>query len=299
MTTVQPEQTNLRYPLTWEANLLVVAVSILVLIGGAAVTAFGLMVTMIFAQAFVILPALLWIAVRRLPVRGTLRLYPIDWRIAMWSAFIGLACWPVVAGMATLIEQGLALIGPGPQIPYPTGRVESVIYALVLIVLAPMTEEPLFRGFVLRAWLRRGTALGLVLSGFLFASFHFQLAALVPLTFLGITLGLLVHRSNSLYASMIAHACYNTVGTLFIIIPSLRETPEWSLIIAGAIALPIAVLLLWAFARRFRTSAEVSLARESSPRVWTVLSLLAVLGISGLVAVGELFLRLSPNRVGP
>lgn len=296
---MQPKERNLRYPLTWEANLLVVAVSILVLIGGAAVTAFGLMATMIAAQAFVILPALLWIAIRRFPLRATLRLFAIDWRIALWSALIGLACWPVVAGMATLIEQGLARIGPGPQMPYPTGPVESVIYGLVLIILAPMTEEPVFRGFVLSAWLRRGTALGLVLSGFLFASFHFQLAALAPLTVLGITLGLLVHHSNSLYASLIAHACYNTVGALFIIIPALRETPERFLIIAGVSALPIAVLLVWAFVRRFPSSVEATHARESSPWVWTVLSFLAVLGIAGLVAVGELFLRLSPNGAGP
>jgi hypothetical protein len=137
------------------------------------------------------------------------------------------------------------------------------------------------------------------MSGFLFALFHFQLAALIPLTFLGIALGLLVHRSNSLYASMIAHACYNTIGTLFIVIPSLRETPEWSLIIVGAIALPIAFLLLWAFVRRFPTSAEASLPPESSRWVWTILSLLVVLGISGLIAVGELSLRLSPNLVSP
>ena len=296
---MKSEQTNLRYPLTWEANLLVFAASILVLIGGATASAFGLIATMLFAQAFVILPTLLWIAIRRLPVRTILRLHPIDWRTAMWSALIGLACWPVVAGMSTLIEQGLSLIGPGPQIPYPTGLVESVMYAACLIILAPVTEEPVFRGFVLRAWLRHGTVIGLVLSGFLFASFHFQLASLIPLTFLGIALGLLVHRNNSLYSSVIAHACYNTAGTLFMITPSLRETPEWLLIIAGAIALPIAVLLLWAFTRRFSASAEDSLVRESSSWVWTVLSLLAVLGISGLVALGELFLRLSPNLVGP
>ena len=34
---MQSEQTNLRYPLTWEANLLVAAVIVLILIGGAAV----------------------------------------------------------------------------------------------------------------------------------------------------------------------------------------------------------------------------------------------------------------------
>lgn len=296
---MQADQASLRYPLTWEANLLVVAVLILVLMGGAAVAAFGLTATMIFAQAFVILPAVLWIAIRRLPVRATLRLHPINWRTAMWSSLIGLACWPVVAGSSTLIERGLALIGPGPQMPYPTGLGESVLYALVLIVLAPVTEEPVFRGFVLTAWLRRGTAWGLALSGFLFAIFHFQLAALVPLTFLGIALGLLVKGSNSLYSSMIAHACYNTVGTLFMIFPSLRETHELSVIIAGAIALPLTVWLLWAFARRFPTSREVSLARESSPRVWTVLSLLVAVGISGLVAAAELFLRLAPDLAVP
>ncbi|MEW6403129.1 MAG: type II CAAX endopeptidase family protein [Chloroflexota bacterium] len=273
--------------------------SILVLISGAAAGAIGLMATMLFAQASVILPALLWIAIRRWPVRTTLRLHPIDWRTAMWSVLIGLACWPVVAGMSALIEQGLSLIGPGPQIPYPTGLVESVIYAVVLIILAPLTEEPVFRGFVLGAWLRCGTVMGLALSGFLFASFHFQLAALIPLTFLGVALGLLVHRSNSLYSSMIAHAAYNTAGTLFIFTPSLREAPERLLMIAGVIALPIAVLLLWAFTRRFPPSAEDSLARESSPWAWTVLSLLAVLGISGLIALGELYLRLSPNLVVP
>lgn len=295
---MQSEQANLRYPLTWEANLLVAVVIVIILIGGAASLVVGL-IAILIAQAFVILPAALWIAIRRYPVRATLRLYPINGRIVMWSALIGLVCWPVVAGMATLFEQGFALIGPGPQITYPTGWVESVFYALYLIVLAPITEEPVFRGFVLSAWLRRGTALGLVISGFLFALIHFHLAALLPLTFLGIALGLLVLRSNSLYASLIAHACYNTIGALFIIIPSLREPPEGPMIIVGAIALPIAVLLLWAFARRFPTSAEVSLPRESSHWVWTILSLLAVLAISGLTSVGELFLRLSPSLVSP
>ncbi|MGC9399264.1 MAG: CPBP family intramembrane glutamic endopeptidase [Anaerolineae bacterium] len=280
---MQSEKSNLRYPLTWEANLLVAVVSILVLIGSAMGMVFGLAGTLIFAQAFVIVPALLWIAIRRLPVRTTLRLNPVDGRIAVWSMLIGLACWPVVAGMASLIEQGLALIGPNPQITYPTGLVESVIYAFVLIVLAPVSEEPVFRGFVLRAWLRRGTTLGLVLCGLLFASFHFQLAAFVPLTFWGFVLGLLVHRSNSLYAAMIAHACYNTVGTLFIIVPSLRDI-TWPLVIVGAITLPITIWLLWSFARRFPVS-EAPLAREDSPWIWTVLSLLAVLAITGLVAV--------------
>lgn len=292
------EQTSLRYPKTWEANLMVAIVSILVLMGSALGVAFGILPIMIATQLLVILPGLLWIAARRLPFRATLRLYPVGWQTAVWSALVGLVCWPVVAGMSTLVEQGLSLIGPGPEIPRPTGIVESVIYVFVLILLAPITEEPIFRGFVLRAWLRRGTALGLVLSGVLFASFHFQLASLIPLTFLGVALGLLALRSNSLYSSVIAHICYNTIGTLFLVIPTLYETSEWLIIGAGMIATPLAILLLWAFTRRFPVPAEALLPSETSSWVWTILSLLVALGIGGLIAIGEVFLRLSPNLAG-
>ena len=292
------EQTSLRYPKTWEANLMVAIVSILVLMGSALGVAFGILPIMIATQLLVILPGLLWIAARRLPFRATLRLYPVGWQTAVWSALVGLVCWPVVAGMSTLVEQGLSLIGPGPEIPRPAGIVESVIYAVVLILLAPITEEPIFRGFVLRAWLRRGTALGLVLSGVLFASFHFQLASLIPLTFLGVALGLLALRSNSLYSSVIAHICYNTIGTLFLVIPTLYETSEWLIIGAGIIATPLAILLLWAFTRRYPVPAEALLPSETSSWVWTILSLLVALGIGGLIAIGEVFLRLSPNLAG-
>ena len=292
------EQSSPRYPMTWEANLMVAIVSILVLIGSALGVAFGILPIMIATQLLVILPGLLWIAARRLPFRVTLRLYPVGWQTAVWSALVGLVCWPVVAGMSTLVEQGLLLIGPGPEIPRPAGIVESVIYAVVLILLAPITEEPIFRGFVLRAWLRRGTALGLVLSGVLFASFHFQLASLIPLTFLGVALGLLALRSNSLYSSVIAHICYNTIGTLFLVIPTLYETSEWIIIGAGIIATPLAILLLWAFTRRYPVPAEALLPSETSSWVWTILSLLVALGIGGLIAIGEVFLRLSPNLAG-
>jgi membrane protease YdiL (CAAX protease family) len=55
----------------------------------------------------------------------------------------------------------------------------------------------------------------------LFAAFHFELAALIPVTFFGIGLGLLVQRSNSLFSSVVAHMSYNVVGTLYLVIPGL------------------------------------------------------------------------------
>jgi hypothetical protein len=60
MAIVQPEQTEPKSPLPWEANLLVVAVLILVLVGGAAASALGLVATMLVTQAVLVLPALAW-----------------------------------------------------------------------------------------------------------------------------------------------------------------------------------------------------------------------------------------------
>lgn len=291
--------TRIRYPMTWEANLLVAGLLTMILVLSAGAAALGLPIVLILSfQALIIVPGLLWIAIRRLSLRETLRLHPIGWRMALWSALIGLVCWPVVAGMACLFDRILSLIGPGPEFPWPTGLLESAVYALVFIVLAPITEEPIFRGFVLGAWLRRGTVPGLVLAGFLFALLHAQITLLVPLTLLGIALGLLAHRSGSIYSSVIAHACYNTIATVFIVIPPLRESPDWIFVAAGAIATPLAVLLLWVFARRYPGPAEEMPPREGFSWVWSALSLLVPLGVFGLIALSELVLRLSPDLAG-
>lgn len=289
----------IRYPMTWEANLLVAVLLTMILVLGVAAAVLGLpLIVVLSFQVLIVVPLLLWMLIRRLPLRETLRLYPIGWRTALWSALIGLVCWPVVAGMATLFDWMLSLIGPGAEFPLPTGLAESAVYAVVLIVLAPITEESIFRGFVLRAWLRRGAVTGLVLAGLLFALLHAQIALLVPLTLLGIALGLLVLRSGSLYSSVIAHACYNAVATVFIVILPLRETPPWILVAAGAIAAPLAVVLLWVFTRSHPGSTEEMPPREGFSWVWSVLSLLVVLGLFGLVALGELIVRLSPRLAG-
>jgi membrane protease YdiL (CAAX protease family) len=251
---------------------------------------------LIVGQLLVIVPTLQWIAIRRLPLQATFRLYPIPAHTALWSMLIGLACWPVVAGMSAMLEKPLYLIGPYPASPFPGNWVESVAYAITLIVLAPLTEEPIFRGFILQAWLRRGMWVGIVLSGLLFGLFHSQIAPLLPLTLLGMVLGLLAHRSQSVLSSIIAHASYNAIATLFVIIPSLQATQEVVFLVAGIIALPIAALLVWHFLQRMPASSTTVIPPQESTSWWRpIVSLLVVLGLFGLMALLEIVTRLSPN----
>jgi membrane protease YdiL (CAAX protease family) len=291
------ESVDIKLPKTWEANLLVALLLPLMALGAVLVAGLGLSSVLLIPQLLMVLPGLVWIVLRHYPLRQTLRLEGLTGRAALWSAAIGLPCYPVVVGMASLIELGLSRIGPGPQSPVPLSALDAIAYAVVLILLAPITEEPIFRGFVMSAWLRRGTVPGLVLSAFLFASIHFQIVAILPIALLGMVFAFLVQRTESLYSSMIAHACYNTLGALFIIVPTLREIPEWPLVAAGCLTLPVAFLLLKSFARRYPALPN-TLPAERTPRIWVILSLLIVVIILVLVAVGDIYVRLNPTGFG-
>jgi membrane protease YdiL (CAAX protease family) len=289
-------QPSIRYPATWEANLLAGITLVMVIISASILSIFfKLSAVLVVGQLLIIVPTLLWIAIRRLPLQATFRLYPIPARTALWSILIGFACWPVVAGMSALLEKPLLLIGPYPALSLPGNWVESAAYAITLIVLAPLTEEPIFRGFILQAWLRRGMWAGIVLSGFLFGLFHMQIAPLLPLTLLGMVLGLLAYRSQSVLSSIIAHASYNAIATLFVIVPSLQATQEVIFIVAGIIAIPIAALLVWLFLQQTPVSSAAIPPQERTSWRGSIISLLAVLGLFGLMALLEILTRLSLN----
>ena len=75
--------TRIRYPTTWEANLLVAGLLTMILVLSAGAAALGLPFILILSlQILIIVPGLLWNAICRLPLRVTLRLYPISWHKA-------------------------------------------------------------------------------------------------------------------------------------------------------------------------------------------------------------------------
>ena len=87
-------------------------------------------------------------------------------------------------------------------------------------ILAPIIEEPLFRGFLFGRLRRSMTPYGAaILSGLIFAIAHFSLENLLPLWAIGFTLGVLYDRSKDLLAPIIAHSLWNlvTAGSLITI----------------------------------------------------------------------------------
>ncbi|MBU7582544.1 MAG: CPBP family intramembrane metalloprotease [Nostoc sp. TH1S01] len=88
------------------------------------------------------------------------------------------------------------------------------IFFSTAAIAAPLFEEILFRGFLLPSLTRYLPVWGaIVASSLLFAIAHLSLSEVLPLTALGIVLGVVYTRSRNLLAPMLLHSLWNS-GTL-------------------------------------------------------------------------------------
>ncbi len=88
------------------------------------------------------------------------------------------------------------------------------IFFFTAAIAAPFFEEFLFRGFLLPSLTRYLPVWGaIVVSSLLFAVAHLSLSEILPLTVLGMVLGVVYTRSRNLLAPMLVHSLWNS-GTL-------------------------------------------------------------------------------------
>jgi membrane protease YdiL (CAAX protease family) len=114
----------------------------------------------------------------------------------------------------------------------------------VVAVLPALCEEPLFRGLLLSAILPRLAAgWACLMVGLLFAVFHLDPYRLASTAFLGAFLALLVVRTGSLLASILAHLLNNLAAELVLISGLLPEETAygtgrllpWPLVVLAAL----------------------------------------------------------------
>lgn len=104
---------------------------------------------------------------------------------------------------------------------------ESVLFwlfILYVVLIVPLMEEVLFRGF-LQNWLRRylPIPIAIVTTSLIFAFFHYSpiqgwsnITIVSSLFILSCVLGWLLHKSASLRAPIALHAVFNTMSVVFI-----------------------------------------------------------------------------------
>jgi membrane protease YdiL (CAAX protease family) len=142
----------------------------------------------------------------------------------LWGLGGYCAALPIVV-VVSLINQQLWQ-GQGGSNPLLQLALESQdgialgIFFFTASIGAPFFEELLFRGFLLPSLTRYLPVWGaIIVSSLLFALAHLSLSEILPLTALGIVLGVVYTRSRNLLACMLLHSLWNggTLLSLFIL----------------------------------------------------------------------------------
>jgi hypothetical protein len=154
-----------------------------------------------------------------LPPRQYLALRPVPMtKVLRWCL--------ALAVLATLSDCVTALLGR-PIVPqvmrdiYETAGWAPLLW-VVLLVVAPISEEVLFRGFLFEglAQSRVGSVGAIGLSSALWAGIHLQydLYGIADVFVSGLLLGLARWKTNSLFTSMVMHGLMNLIATVELVV---------------------------------------------------------------------------------
>ncbi len=152
--------------------------------------------------------------------------FKFNWKSSwlLWGIGGYLVATPIVIVVSILNEkiwQGQGGSNPLLQIVLEgKDSTALLLFFLTAAVAAPLFEEFLFRGFLLPSLTRYVPVwASICLSGLLFGVAHLSLSEIIPLTTLGIILGIIYARTKNLLAPMLLHSLWNstTLISLYIL----------------------------------------------------------------------------------
>lgn len=142
---------------------------------------------------------------------------PVHWRRT--SILLGLVLVPVIILLASTIQRQTGAESQSIMRAISSSGfslLTAVTLFLYIALLQPIVEELLFRG-ILYGWLRRSQSFAVtnVLCAGAFGIVHFQLIAILIGFILGLVMGWLRERSNSVLAPILMHQVYNGATLTF------------------------------------------------------------------------------------
>ena len=191
---------------------------------------------------------------------------PTYLRTKPWGVFF----WAGVAAMGTLLPSEVYQeLLPLPD--FSTQELMQVMSSrwgyLTICIFAPLVEEVVFRGAVLRSLLQRMNSRwgAIALSAFLFALVHLNPAQMPHAFLIGLLLGWMYERTRSILPGIMVHWVNNTVVyVVYNLLPNLSERPVYDLFggdwkrIALSVLFSLLILLpaLWQLHTRMKPAQE-------------------------------------------
>lgn len=131
------------------------------------------------------------------------------------------AAWTILLRLAGLSEAPQDLIAIFGSVQSPWVLVAMLVVACVV---APVSEELIFRGVIFRFCRQRfGRMIALVVSSVAFGALHGNWAGFLPLALLGAALAIAYERTGDLRVPILAHGLFN-LNTTLVVLSGLVQT---------------------------------------------------------------------------
>jgi len=146
-------------------------------------------------------------------------LYGLGYGVMLITMLVNLLISRFSKGFSQVVEEVLqpTTLQPSTNVAY------IVMMVFLLVVIAPVFEELLFRGIIYDALKSYGAGTAIIISSLLFGFAHGNLHQLFYTTAIGFALGYIRYATNSLFVVTVLHAILNSVAAGLLILPSLAE----------------------------------------------------------------------------
>ena len=213
---------------------------------------------------------------------GVWRLYPVTGtqrppvRVLLYLFSIILILNLLISLCTPAIEHALRLVGIGLR-EVTINTASSLSLTLYVCIVAPIVEELIYRGVILRKLLPYGTHLTIVLPAVCFALMHHNFYQGLSAVLGGLVYGFVALR-YSLAASICLHIAKNTVSTVLPLLEKGGELGAWATLllffIAGVFVLIGSIIVIRR--KSFQLPQSVSFSNQprailAHPALWLVL----------------------------
>tara|TARA_Y100000741_G_scaffold96970_1_gene72044 strand:+ start:166 stop:957 length:792 start_codon:yes stop_codon:yes gene_type:complete len=177
-------------------------------------------ISMFVGQSFLIVPVLIYLNKKGAPIFESLRLKIISKKTAIATLILSLGAMVISDEINILVDK----IIPAPEsflqleaMLTPENPLSMIILIITIVILAPVGEELLFRGF-LQKFLENqwgDVTKAILISSLFFAAIHFNPYWLIQIYFLGVLLGYIAWKTSSVIPAIIFHVFINGSSLLF------------------------------------------------------------------------------------
>jgi len=166
---------------------------------------------------FLLAPALLLVFVFKLNSKKIFKLNSLKISNIFLVPILVISAIPIVGILNTLYYVILKLLFGKTELsvlPVPSSIHDLLVSILVVAGVVAICEEFLFRGLIQSTLERLGVTSSILITAFLFGLFHMDIEKLLSTFLLGILIGFIVYRTNSIWGGIIAHFTNNAISLI-------------------------------------------------------------------------------------